>query len=271
MRSPAPVVLLALCCASLAACDLLGGKDKDAGKVGKESESSTALPQPTPAAAPTAAAGGRSAVPTLAEWGKVREVTVKGSSALGCETKMVREWLRVSCRGKNSTGGTPTTVAVQKGAGKDVFTYVGKGVTSLVLPFEEGTQVEATFSWTDVSHKLVSSWPRGSSRPTVMGVFEGASSPLDMNNCIECFEDGDEVKARAQGKTCCTPPPCQTRAHCGGGKVCCNGPVGGRCRSSCNLTFEGPTCTSDAECPVAYGIKLTCQSLNGLRSCAGPP
>ena len=56
---------------------------------------------PTPAPAPVPApviAGGRTTPPTIAEWGSVGEVSVRNSSSLGCETKMVREWLRVTCR-----------------------------------------------------------------------------------------------------------------------------------------------------------------------------
>src|SRR4051812_27552568 len=62
----------------------------------------TATPAPTAAAtaaAPVAPAvpaklpAGRSAAPTLDEWNSLKkEVTVKGSSALKCETKIVREY-----------------------------------------------------------------------------------------------------------------------------------------------------------------------------------
>ena len=71
---------------------------------------------------------GRSPVPTVAEWNaQTKEVTVKGSSALRCETKTVREWLRVSCRDKNDTGGTPTAVRITQGAGPGVFTLTAGG------------------------------------------------------------------------------------------------------------------------------------------------
>ena len=122
---------------------------------------------------------GRSKVPTLEEWNAVGEVTVKGSSALSCETKMVREWFRASCRGNNDSGGRPTTVEVTKGGGAGTYAYTVAGVTSLVTAFVEGTQLEAVFSWTDKSHKLVLSWPKGAPKPPILGVFEGAKSPLD--------------------------------------------------------------------------------------------
>jgi len=140
----------------------------------------TAPARATASAAAMPLPAGRSKIPTLAEWNsQQKEVTVKGSSALSCETKVVREYLRVSCRGKNDTGGTPTNVVIKKGGHGDAFTYVGAGVTSLIVPFVEGIDFAADFSWTDKSHTLTVKWPRGSQRPVVVGVFEGAKSPLD--------------------------------------------------------------------------------------------
>lgn len=149
----------------------------------------TAAAKPATVGTPTAATSaiaakplpaGRSAIPTLAEWNsQQKEVTVKGSSALSCETKIVREYLRVSCRGKNDSGGTPTNVVVQKGGHGEALTFVSAGVTSLIVPFIEGIDFAADFSWTDNSHRLTVQWPRGSARPVVVGVFEGAKSPLD--------------------------------------------------------------------------------------------
>jgi hypothetical protein len=122
---------------------------------------------------------GRSKPPTLNEWAAMtREVTVKGSSALGCETKIVREWLRVSCRGKNDTGGTPTKLRVVRGGNNEAMTFASGGVTSLVVPFVEGTDLAVSFSWTDKSHRLTIRWPRGAPQPPAVGVFEGAASPL---------------------------------------------------------------------------------------------
>ena len=135
----------------------------------------TAAPPPTP---PPLAAG-RSAVPTLEEWGsQLKEVNVKGSSALRCETKMIREYLRVSCKDKNDSGGTPTSVAVVRG-GRDAWTFASGGVASLVIPYLEGIDAEVRFSWTDKSHVLKLHWPKGTPKPAMLGVFEGASSPQD--------------------------------------------------------------------------------------------
>ncbi len=135
---------------------------------------------------------GRSAIPTLAEWNTVtKEVTVKGSTALNCETKMMREWLRVSCRGKNDTGGTPRRVRVVAGDKLGTYVFASGGVSSLVTPFVEGIHLKAVFSWTDKSHQLVLVWPRGSNKPTILGSFAGAKSPLDpaKQNVSETMRD----------------------------------------------------------------------------------
>ena len=47
------------------------------------------------------------------------------------------------------------------------------------MPYMSGTHLEAVFTWTDKSHKLVVDWPRGAPKPPILAVFEGASSPLD--------------------------------------------------------------------------------------------
>ena len=231
-------VLLGLL-AAVTGCDVKGllGGDKDKPTPSQEPGGGNATPignQPSNVA-------GRSAVPTLDEWNKVGEVTVKGSSALGCQTKMVREWLRVSCSGKNDTGGTPTSVKIDKGAGSDRFTFAQNAVTSLVMPFEDGVQVEATFSWTDKSHKLTVSWPRGAPKPPVVGTFQGASSPLD---------------AKA----------CRSATECPTGHFCCLGPPG-QCRSSCD-TATSVICTGDGDCPAPSGKQHVCKSHpSGLKTC----
>ncbi len=122
---------------------------------------------------------GRSAVPTQEEWAGVGEVTVLGSSKLGCETKGVREWIRVSCRGDDRQRGTPTGVSLTKGGGKgDTFTFASGGVASLVYPFFEGQHIEATFSWQRTRKGFKAEWPRGAPKPTAYGIFEGGDAHL---------------------------------------------------------------------------------------------
>lgn len=189
--------------------DKKGGKGKGDGSAAPAKSAEAAAPTakpdaPPPTDTPPPATGtapppivlppGRSAVPTLAEWdAETREVTVKGSSALGCETKMVREYLRISCKGKNDTGGTPLSVVPQKGA-REAYFYSAGGVVSVVIPYVQGIDATLAFAWTDKSHPLQIKWPRGAPKPPVLGVFEGAKSPLDGRGaapgvCAKCEKE----------------------------------------------------------------------------------
>lgn len=178
---------IVIAAAALSAC----GSDKT--EPGKDAPATTAAPAKTttPAATATAAStaaapatatataapaatgpNGRSAVPKLDEWNAASEVIVKGAKPLGCETKMVREWLRVSCRGKNGTGGEPKAVTLTKGGGKgDTFTFAANKVSSLVCPFVDGTDIRAEFEWSDSKKTLVVSWPHGAPEPPAKGEF----------------------------------------------------------------------------------------------------
>lgn len=148
-----------------------------------------ATPEPTPTAAkvptpPTTApaAGGRgpdglpanipetrSKVPTLAEWDAVGEITVARSTPLGCETKMVREWLRVSCKGKSYTGGKPGNVTKQDGCSGETLLYSKmESTTSMVSPVLRGKSCEVRFTWTnDKAAWLSVDWPVGTPRPVI--------------------------------------------------------------------------------------------------------
>ena len=189
MRSHAMVVLALGAMGLMGAC---GNKAEGDGKTNANaSANATAAPKPTATATATAAAtatatptpakpAGRTPAPTVEEWtSQKKEVTVKGSSALKCETKIVREYLRISCRGKLAAEGTPKGIKVQKGGHGEALTFQGGDVMSLILPYVEGTHFEAMFSWSAKGHKLVIDWPKGNKQPTIVGVFEGAASPLD--------------------------------------------------------------------------------------------
>ena len=90
----------------------------------------------------------------------------------------MREYLRFVCKGSVDPEGTPSAISIVKG-GAGALSFANGGVTSLILPFVEGTDFEGVFSWTKKSHKLVVKWPKGSPQPIIVGNFEGAASPLD--------------------------------------------------------------------------------------------
>jgi hypothetical protein len=235
----------------------------------------TATATAAPPAAPAIPAG-RTPAPTLAEWnGQKKEVTVKGSSALKCETKIVREYLRISCRGKVDPEGTPRGIKILKGGRGEALTFQGGDVMSLILPYVEGTDFEALFSWSQKAHKLAVKWPKGSKQPTIVGVFEGAASPLDGTakgdnkklcechkkvtksaTCEDVFGAADADCDRTYGDNCQALLEC-SRGEPGRMPRCLPGFVNwgamGRCYKLC-----GPTnpCPGDMLCNQDNGVGM---------------
>jgi hypothetical protein len=104
-------------------------------------------PSLTPTPAAPGLGGGRTTPPTIGEWSSVGEVTVRNSSALGCETKMVREWLRVTCRTLQKDN-APTGVQVIRPSGDhEYFVFNSASVASLVMPVRSGVDAEARYTW----------------------------------------------------------------------------------------------------------------------------
>lgn len=138
------------------------------------SAASTATPAPSAAPVATASAAASaeagaftaSAEPELEEWGKAREIKVPGSGKNSCETKLVREWLRVMCVNRAPDLGVPSAIEVTKGRGpkersKGENLHAVNDITTLVVPVRPGSDIEATFSWTQGSHVLTATWPAG--------------------------------------------------------------------------------------------------------------
>ncbi len=177
--------------------------------------SNTAPPPPPPP--PTLP--GRSATPTNEEWNLAPELSVAGSTKLDCETKGVREWVRVSCKSGSSSRGAPSGVSVSRGQERgETFTFASGGVTSLVYPFYEGQDLLARFTWENHTSDYTALWPRGAPRPPVVGIFAntGAATPTTT------------ATATATATTTTTKDQCTTDANCPRGK-CKASPTGKVC------------------------------------------
>jgi hypothetical protein len=209
-------------------------EDEEEEASAKPSASASSAPPPPPTAsatatasdaAPTASASapppppaqptipGRSALPSQEDWTLAPEISVAGSSSLGCETKGVREWVRVSCKGNDPQRGAATGVNITRGGGKgDTFTLVSGGVASLVYPYYEGQDLLATFLWENTTSELAVAWPRGAPKPPVYGIFATKSDPKPVASTStkkeQCAVDTD----------CPRGSKCAKRA--GGGNVC---------------------------------------------------
>lgn len=108
--------------------------------------------------------------PSVQEWQKDAKIyTVKHSSSLLCETSALREWVRVSCRGKPGAPNQPTALKVTKGPKKGQhYELTREGVTSLVLQARKGQPSEYTFEWSNWgSRTLTVSFPDTADKPEI--------------------------------------------------------------------------------------------------------
>lgn len=108
--------------------------------------------------------------PSVKEWKTDAKVyIVKYSSGLLCETSALREWIRVSCRGKPGAPNQPTNLKVNKAPKKGQhYELTREGVTSLVLQPRKGQTSEFTFEWSNWGARtLTVSFPESSDKPEV--------------------------------------------------------------------------------------------------------
>lgn len=110
-------------------------------------------------------------IPDGSEFNRLsREVTVTGSSALHCETKMVREWLRVVCKPYDNNYVTeavftrPDNVITQ-------VSPIDNGMVALLTQVVRGRTVNADISWYNEGRAwgrtLVVTWPTTAGRPSM--------------------------------------------------------------------------------------------------------
>lgn len=144
---------------------------------------------PSSAPTSTAAAFEESAEPELKEWATSKIVKVPGSTKNSCETRMVREWLRVMCVNRSAERGTPKLVTIDKGrpgkGHKGENLKVVNDTTTLLVPVRPGTDFAATFEWENGSDKLEVAWPTGTPESQRVMIFESgkeqAAQPSDTN------------------------------------------------------------------------------------------
>lgn len=152
----------------------------------------------TAAPSATAAAFEASEEPALDEWAKSKVVKVPGSTANDCETRMVREWLRVMCVPRNAELGKPVKITVERGRApkersKGENLKAVNDITTLIVPVRPGLDFAASFDWEKGSHGLRVSWPAGSPESDRVMEFDNAPAP--------------DAAPAASGGAPPTPPP----------------------------------------------------------------
>ncbi len=109
---------------------------------------------------------GRSWLPTDDEWRAVPEVNVKGSTAANCETRVVREWFRMTCRDlypdeEDATTLTIAAIVVRSGGHGDVLFDGSYNQRTVMLPVLEGETATLEVAWNDHTRELVLEHPKG--------------------------------------------------------------------------------------------------------------
>jgi hypothetical protein len=117
-----------------------------------------AITAPPPRAL-TAAMTARSPLPLPDVYRRAPEVIVTGSSDASCETKQVREWLRIRCARTELS--RPRAIELTRDDGDEAMALVMPDEMTLVVPVVEGRQLDATLTWNDRIRVLHIAWPAG--------------------------------------------------------------------------------------------------------------
>lgn len=191
-----------------------------------------------------AAVAGHSTPPTTGEWAAAGEVTVRNSTSLKCETKMVREWLRVSCKSPASDNAVTGLQVVRPTGDREYFVFQTANLASAVLPVREGTNALVRFTWEKWgTRELTVSLPRGAPSAAMS------------------FDRGGEATPAAVGLQCKTPGDCP-KSHC------CLSATGSSCSETvCAVGAE--VCTNGEDCEMSVTLKNTnCKKASrGLSTC----
>ena len=108
--------------------------------------------------------------PALADWAAAKEVGVKGSSAVGCETRMSGEWFRMVCRSNSNTGKATSGAAVPAFDAKTGYVVSGGGATVVVAKFVKGSEIAVDLGWEKTFGRMTLLWPKDMGRtPALLG------------------------------------------------------------------------------------------------------
>jgi hypothetical protein len=196
------------------------------------------------------ATGGHTAVPTLAEWSAVGEVNVRNSGSLGCETKMVREWLRISCHTASGSDNAVTGVqAIRPTGDKEYLVFQAANLASLVMPVRDGTSALARFTWQKWgSRDLTVSWPHGAPSASMS------------------FDRGGDPSPSTAGSAAAGALACKAPADCPKGHCCLNGSSSSCSATTCAVGAE--ICMTSEDCEQSTLKGTGCKKAsNGLFTC----
>ncbi|MFT3712635.1 MAG: hypothetical protein QM817_33720 [Archangium sp.] len=163
---------------------------------------------------------GRSWPPTEDEWRRSGECVVKGSTAAGCETKMVREWLRVVCRERDDDAPDgyerlDGVELISGGHGDARIFRLDTGV-ALLLPVLKGDDAKARFMWQRNVQQLNLKFAADAEAPVMF--FDKAVKRAS-NAKVEVAEWYDPKKDPRGDPL--SPPKCPAGQSAGGAMLIC--------------------------------------------------
>lgn len=121
-----------------------------------------ATPAPAPAPAVTT-----SPMPVPAQWNAAPEILVPGSTAAGCETKRIREWIRVLClpREYHDVQSAPQRLEVVQDHARRVAVMPMPSSTALTVALAPGDSLEAVVTWKHAVRRFTVAWEAGADAP----------------------------------------------------------------------------------------------------------
>jgi hypothetical protein len=165
-KAPAAAATTSMPAAPPAVPAMVGGGQAPAAKpTGEPSLAAPGAGQEAPAVSE-----GKSAPPTVAEWEAAPSANTVGpnSAPRDCELKVVREWLKVNCRGNIKE------VTNMEGFGQKNFDYFelvtpGK-VVDFVVRLKKGQAIKARIIREGQSASLFVNWPSQSPKPSIIAL-----------------------------------------------------------------------------------------------------
>jgi acetyltransferase AlgX (SGNH hydrolase-like protein) len=118
-----------------------------------------------PPPAPPPDLGAHSPIPVPEAYKQASEIIVAGSSDAACETKQIREWLRIVC--PHTEEARPLDIAIEKDDTHQAMPLVMPNQLSLLAPVEPGKELVAKITWSDKIRVLHLTWAAGATKPTI--------------------------------------------------------------------------------------------------------
>lgn len=114
----------------------------------------------TLAAPPPAPPVELSPMPVPSQWNAVGEIVVAGSTAARCETKRLREWMRILClpREYGDVSSAPLEVKLVRNQARQALALVMPTSTALTLALAPGDELEAELTWKHAVRRFTVRW-----------------------------------------------------------------------------------------------------------------